>query len=46
VLAGAPQPNLVAISRNVGASVEIVDRYYLKRLTGELFAETMATSVV
>jgi hypothetical protein len=46
VLAGAPNPNLVAISRNVGASVEVLDRYYLKRLSGEMFAADMAKSAI
>lgn len=46
ILAGAPSPNLIAISRNVGTSVETLDRYYVKRLTGEMFAGELAKSAI
>jgi integrase len=45
VLAGAPSPNLVAIARQAGTSIEVIDRYYVRRLSAEMFPE-MRDSVI
>lgn len=45
VLAGAPSPNLVAIARQAGTSIEVLDRYYVRRLSAEMFPQ-MRESVI
>ena len=39
MLAGAPSPNLVAIARQAGTSIEVIDRYYVRPLSAEMFPE-------
>jgi integrase len=39
VLTGAPSPNLVGIARQAGTSIEVIDRYYVRRLSAEMFPE-------
>jgi integrase len=39
VLAGAPSPNLVAIARQAGTSIEVIDRYYVRPLSAEMVPE-------
>lgn len=40
-----PNPNLLAIARNVGTSLAMIDNFYAKRLTAEMHQDSLSTSL-
>lgn len=45
ILQGRPTPNLLAIARNAGTSVAMIDAFYARRMAAELFTETLSMSL-
>jgi integrase len=45
ILQGRPTPNLLAIARNAGTSVAMLDSFYARRMAAELFTETLSESL-
>jgi len=46
VLAGMPNPDLVSIARAAGTSISQLNDFYLKRLTAQHGARTLAKSSI
>jgi integrase len=45
ILQGRPTPNLLAIARNAGTSVSMIDQFYARRMAAELFTETLSVAL-
>jgi integrase len=45
ILQGRPTPNLLAIARNAGTSVSMIDTFYARRMAAELFTDTLSASL-
>jgi len=42
ILAGKPRPDLLAIARNAGTSLLMIDQFYARRLTAEMALDTLS----
>ena len=45
ILQGRPTPNLLAIARNAGTGVAMLDGFYARRMAAELFTDTLSESL-